>query len=93
MCDPILSIAALVVSVVAVIVSVVFYCKSARKLQNAVNILGGLAEGSIRPGSVKPKRNKKGDIVNLEIILQVDSASHSVTSDTPTLTTGPKKPD
>ncbi len=93
MCEPIISIAALVVSVVAIIVGVVFYFMSARKLQNAVNILGGLAEGSIRPGSVKAKRNKKGDIVNLDITLQVDSAVQSMTSDNVTLPTGPKKPD
>ena len=87
MCEPIISIAALVVSVVAIIVGVVFYFMSARKLQNAVNILGGLAEGSIRPGSVKAKRNKKGDIVNLDITLQVDSAVQSMTSDNVTLPT------
>jgi protein involved in polysaccharide export with SLBB domain len=55
----------------------VFYFKSARKLQNAVNVLGGFLEGTIKGQDIRIRRNKKGDIIALDLLAHVSETTQT----------------
>jgi hypothetical protein len=72
MSELVISIAALIVSAIAVIISVVFFCKSAKALQHAVNILGGLIDGTVRGQDISVRRNDESDVIGLIITAHVN---------------------
>jgi len=75
----IISIAALVVSVVAVLVSIVFYCKSAKALQHAIDVLAGYLEGTIKGADITFNRNKKGHTIGLNVTVHLEPVQAKAT--------------
>ncbi len=91
MCEPIVSIVALVVAVVAVIVSVVFYFKSAKALQHAIDILAAYLQGLAEGGDVKVNWDKNGHAINLNYTLRLGGVQGNTTAGD--VVPGIKKPD
>ncbi len=90
-------IAGVIVAILALIASAIFYFKSARqlqkstrRLQNSMNVLGRYLKATIKNADVDLNINKEGDIVGLSITvhpepinvhLQVGPANVTVTKD------------
>jgi|GEM_PF-7053787 len=81
----ILSTAALAVSAAAIFCSIVFYYKSTRRLQNAVNVLGTYLEACMRDADVKLMRNNKADVVGISITLHAQPCHIQIKSDSAVL--------
>lgn len=67
-----LEVSGVVIAVLALIASAVFYFKSTRQLRIAINVLAGYLEGTIKGADIRFNRNKKGDVVGLNITLHAE---------------------
>jgi len=81
-----------IITIFALIAAVVFYCKSAKALKTATRVFAGYLEGTIKGGDIKFNRNKKGDVVGLDITLHPDRGVQVQVGGVVTLTTGEKRP-
>lgn len=79
MLNIILSIAALIVSLMAIIIQVMFYAKSTKRLQGAVNVIGSYLEMCIKDADVKLSRNRNGDVVGVSITIHPQTANMLIT--------------
>ncbi|MCX7974073.1 MAG: hypothetical protein N3B16_06165 [Candidatus Aminicenantes bacterium] len=69
MISTIQSIVTILLSVIAIILSIIFYFKSTRRLQAAVNVIGTYLEQTIKDSDVRLHRNRKGDVIGIVITL------------------------
>jgi len=74
----ILSAMAILISLLALGASAVFYLKSAKQLKIAINIFGGFIEGTIKGQDISFRRDNSGDLVGLSIVARVEGLEAQV---------------
>lgn len=91
---------ALIISVLALVASAIFYFKSARQLrdstrqlQHTMNVLGRYLKATIKDADVDLNIDKDGNIVDVNIILRPAGGIQEQASANATLTVVEKKPD
>jgi hypothetical protein len=90
-----------IITILALIAAVVFYCKSTRqlrdstrRLQRTMNVLGQYLKATIKDADVDLNIDKEGDIVGLNITLRLEGVQAKATvGGMVTVVEGDKKPD
>lgn len=82
----VLAVIALIVSILAIVVTVFLYCKSAQDLQHITKVIVDYLLMVMNNPDIKPNFDKKGRLINWTTTLHPAGGVHIHTSDSPTLT-------
>lgn len=82
----VITILALIVSIVAIVASAIFYRKSARDLQHVTKVIVDYLQMAMNNPNIKPNFDKKGRLINWNVTLDLSGNVQTQASGTPTLT-------